>query len=157
MIGCRLQQTGAGFALDIRDPTIDRRVMEFCLAIPDDQYVRGGNQRFLIRRAMAGMLPPSVLLNRQRGLQASDLGVRLRQNAPQIQAALQRIETQSRLARDILDLQKMGNVLASLEQGVNPTHSQRAHTMLLRGLMTGLFLHGFELRGWHDGTEARRL
>lgn len=147
MVGCRLQQNGSGFALDIRDPTMDRRVIEFCIAIPDHQYVREGNDRFLIRRAMVGILPPSVLMNRQRGLQATDIGIRLCKCARQIKAELQRIETESRLAREFLDIKKMWDVLINLEQQVSPVTSQPARTILLRGLMTGLFLAGYESGG----------
>jgi asparagine synthase (glutamine-hydrolysing) len=144
MVGCRLQQTGSGFALDIRDPTMDRRVIEFCLAIPDHQYVREGNGRFLIRRAMEGMLPPGVLHNRQRGLQATDIGIRLRKCARQIKAELQRIENESRLAREFLDIKKMWDVLINLEHQISPATLHSARTILLRGLMTGLFLVGYE-------------
>jgi asparagine synthase (glutamine-hydrolysing) len=148
MVGYRFQQAGSGFALEIRDPTMDLRVIEFCLAIPDDQYVRGGNDRFLIRRAMAGILPANVLTNRGRGLQASDIGKRLYQNSDQIKAVLKRVQQESRLANEFLDIKKMWDVLNSLEQGINPKASQYAHTILLRGLMAGLFLHCFETGGW---------
>jgi asparagine synthase (glutamine-hydrolysing) len=146
MVGYRFQQTGSGFALEIRDPTMDRRVLEFCLAIPDHQYVREGNRRFLIRRAMDGMLPPSVLVNRQRGFQATDIGKRLSQDSNQIKAALKRVQQESRLAKEFLDFKKMWDVLTGLEQEINPQTSRYARTILLRGLMTGLFLHDFETR-----------
>ncbi|HLL31540.1 MAG TPA: asparagine synthase-related protein, partial [Allosphingosinicella sp.] len=32
----------AGWGVDVRDPTADRRLVEFCLAVPPDQYLRGG-------------------------------------------------------------------------------------------------------------------
>jgi asparagine synthase (glutamine-hydrolysing) len=147
MVGYRFQQTGSGFALEIRDPTMDRRVLEFCLAIPDHQYVREGNRRFLIRRAMDGILPPGVLLNRQRGMQATDIGKRLCQDSDQIKAALKRVQHESRLAKEFLDFKKMWDVLTGLEQEVNSQTSRYARTVLLRGLMTGLFLHDFETGG----------
>ena len=144
MVGCRLQQSGSGFALDIRDPTMDRRVMEFCLAIPDHQYVRDGNDRFLIRRAMQGMLPAGVLSNRQRGMQAGDIGVRLCRSSRQIKDTLKRIESQSRYVREFLDIKKIWNVLSGLEQEINPKNVRLAGVILLRGLMTGLFLESYE-------------
>jgi asparagine synthase (glutamine-hydrolysing) len=144
MVGCRLQQNGSGFGLELRDPTTDRRVLEFCLAIPDNQFVRNGQDRFLIRRAMAGILPHDVLWNMRRGQQATDIGVRICKHAGEIRTALKYIETDSRQAKEFLDIKKMRDVLVSLEQGVNPKNSRQAGTILLRGLMTGLFLLHFE-------------
>ena len=39
----------ARFGLDIRTPACDRRVVEFCLGIPGDQYLRKGRDRWFIR------------------------------------------------------------------------------------------------------------
>ncbi len=49
-VGSLLQGTGAGYALEIRDPTIDQRVLEFCFSIPVDQFRGAGEDRRLIRR-----------------------------------------------------------------------------------------------------------
>jgi asparagine synthase (glutamine-hydrolysing) len=111
MVGCRLQQNGSGFGLELRDPTTDRRVLEFCLAIPDNQYVRDGRDRFLIRRAMEGILPHDVLWNTRRGQQATDIGIRICKHAGEIRTALKYIETDSRQAKEILDIKKMRDVL----------------------------------------------
>ncbi|MBB6635824.1 asparagine synthase-related protein [Cohnella thailandensis] len=56
-----------------RDPTCDLRVVRFCLAVPFEQYVRNGQDRSLIRRATASVLPDEVRLNqRVRGIQGAD-------------------------------------------------------------------------------------
>ncbi|HET9640397.1 MAG TPA: asparagine synthetase B family protein, partial [Allosphingosinicella sp.] len=64
--------TLARWRIDERDPTADRRLVEFCLAIPDEQFRLGGLPSSLARRAMADRLPPAVLRQRARGLQAAD-------------------------------------------------------------------------------------
>ena len=46
------------------NPLISQPIMEACLAIPTWQWVAGGQNRSVARRAFAGMLPP-VLVNRQ--------------------------------------------------------------------------------------------
>lgn len=62
----------------IRDPAIDKRVIEFCLSVPVEQFIRKGQERSLIRRAMAGILPDKIRLNDQvRGLQSADYLQRL--------------------------------------------------------------------------------
>jgi len=64
--------TLARWRIDERDPTADRRLVEFCLAVPDEQFRLGGIPSSLARRAMADRLPPVVLRQRARGLQAAD-------------------------------------------------------------------------------------
>ncbi len=53
-------KAAGGCALEPRYPFFDRRLMEFCLAVPSDQRLRDGWPRSLQRRAMHGILPPKV-------------------------------------------------------------------------------------------------
>lgn len=50
----------AAFGLEPRYPFFDRRLLELSLAIPDDERLRDGFTRSVMRRAMAGVLPPAV-------------------------------------------------------------------------------------------------
>jgi asparagine synthase (glutamine-hydrolysing) len=50
----------SAFGLEVRYPFFDRRLVEFCLAIPGDQKLRGGWTRSVMRRALEGILPPEV-------------------------------------------------------------------------------------------------
>ena len=61
-----------GWQLDSRDPTYDRGVIEFCLTVPLEEFLRGGQLRSLARRAMVGRLPSSTLQRTKRGLQSAD-------------------------------------------------------------------------------------
>jgi asparagine synthase (glutamine-hydrolysing) len=61
-----------GWQIDHRDPTADLRLLEFCLAVPTEQFLRGGMQRSLARRALADRLPKQVLEEPRRGLQVAD-------------------------------------------------------------------------------------
>ena len=47
--------------LEVRVPLLDRRVVEFGLALPDEQLVRPGATKILFRRAVAPWLPEEVL------------------------------------------------------------------------------------------------
>jgi asparagine synthase (glutamine-hydrolysing) len=62
----------AMYGVEMRDPLADIDLVEYCFGIPDEQYLVEGIDRSLIRRAMWGLLPPSVLTNRQFGLQSAD-------------------------------------------------------------------------------------
>lgn len=50
----------AAFSLEGRYPFFDRRLIEFCLALPGHQKLSGGWTRAIMRRAMAGILPEEV-------------------------------------------------------------------------------------------------
>ncbi|MGZ8311840.1 MAG: asparagine synthetase B family protein, partial [Allosphingosinicella sp.] len=54
----------AAWGIDGRDPTADRRLVEFCLRVPMEQYLADGMPRSLARRALADRLPDEVRLER---------------------------------------------------------------------------------------------
>ncbi len=136
-------ELGAAYGLEVRDPTLDRRVMSFCLSIPRNQFVRDDQDRLLIRRAMAGYLPEQVRWNQRRGVQAADLGQRIVDHRGDVGTALSRLE-QSELACHYLDLPRMRGVLESLQHGIDRGTNLQSGTILLRGLMVGLFLLRFD-------------
>ena len=51
---------GLPYQLEYRYPLLDKRLIEFCLALPPGQYAQSGWRRFLFRQAMSGILPESV-------------------------------------------------------------------------------------------------
>jgi asparagine synthase (glutamine-hydrolysing) len=50
----------AAFSIEPRHPFYDRRLIEFCLALPPEQKLSGGWTRMVMRRALAGVLPDEV-------------------------------------------------------------------------------------------------
>jgi asparagine synthase (glutamine-hydrolysing) len=48
------------FGLETRFPFADRRLAEFCVAIPGDQKVSEGYTRMIVRRGLAGYLPHAI-------------------------------------------------------------------------------------------------
>ena len=50
----------SAFSLEARYPFYDRRLMEFCLALPPEQKLHQGWTRLVMRRAMTGILPSEV-------------------------------------------------------------------------------------------------
>jgi len=53
-------KAAAAFSLEARYPFFDRRLVEFCLALPPEQKLHQGWSRVVMRRAMAGILPEEV-------------------------------------------------------------------------------------------------
>lgn len=89
-VGALWHEMGAAYGLDVRDPTGDVRLLEFCLSIPDDLFARAEGDRWLIRRSMEGLLPPEVQWNRRRGVQGLDFAWRLRADAANVDRAVAR-------------------------------------------------------------------
>jgi len=143
ILGSIWHEIGAGFDIQVRDPTQDKRIMEFCLSIPDDQYASNEKQRLLIRRSMEGILPPVVQWNTLRGKQAADIGLRMKKNCGQIAFELDMLE-KSDIAKEYLDIQKMRLILQSLKKQADKSASYQCDTILLRGVMVGLFLLRFD-------------
>jgi asparagine synthase (glutamine-hydrolysing) len=100
----------ANFGIDVRTPAFDRRLVEFCIGIPQDQYLRKGHDRWLIRRAMQGRLPDVVLANKKKGVQSADWFARLSRERHQIAAELKRLAANSDVA-SIVDLQRLLAIL----------------------------------------------
>jgi asparagine synthase (glutamine-hydrolysing) len=119
----------AGWGIDVRDPTADRRLIEFCLAVPADQYLRHGVRRALARTAFADRLPARIVNETRKGYQAADWHEGL--------AA----------ARDELG-GELGRIAACDEAGATVDHA------MMRGLADAM-----PTEGWHKRatTEKYRL
>jgi asparagine synthase (glutamine-hydrolysing) len=50
----------ARYSIEPRHPFFDRRLAEFCVAIPQEQKISNGWTRLVMRRAMAGILPEEI-------------------------------------------------------------------------------------------------
>jgi asparagine synthase (glutamine-hydrolysing) len=70
--GVQFKGNLARWQIDHRDPTADVRLLEFCFAVPTEQFLREGTPRALARRALEDRLPKQVLEESRRGLQAAD-------------------------------------------------------------------------------------
>jgi len=100
----------AGFGVDIRTPAFDRRLVEFCIGVPENQYLRKGIDRWLIRRAMKGRLPDVVLYKKKYGAQAVDWYPRLTRERNRIAEKIERLSANKDVA-SILDLQRLTAIL----------------------------------------------
>lgn len=67
----------------LRDPTRDKRIIEYCLSIPYNLYVRNGIDRYLLRKSMEGKIQDSIRMNfTKKGLQAADWRERIAEDLP---------------------------------------------------------------------------
>lgn len=133
--------TLAGWGIDLRDPTADRRLIEYCLSIPGDQFLVDGETKALARRAFAGRMPREVIETRGKGYQAADWHEGLTAAREQIRDELGRLENcgPARAAIDLPRLQALVDNWPSSgwerEKVVVPYR-----LALLRAISTGHFL-----------------
>ena len=126
------------YGVEVRDPTCDVRLVEFCLALPEDQFRRDGVSRRLVRQAMTGLLPPEVLWNPRRGLQAADWGEQFADGRRDLLDALNEME-RSDAVRELMDTDALRRALQKPAlAGFDTRH------FLETGLMMGSFVRWFE-------------
>lgn len=133
--------TLAGWGIDIRDPTADKRLIELCLRIPADQFLRKGETRSIARRAFGDRVPQKVLSETRRGLQAVDWHESL--DAARGEAA----EEADRIARlpaaaGMLDTALLRRLIDDWPQGDWNSNRVQGHyrLALLRGVSGGHFV-----------------
>ena len=124
--------------IDVRDPTWDRRVIEYTLAMPARLFRGpGGVGRWAVRRAMAGMLPDPVRLNTGRGWQSAGFLSHLRQSHAEIATVLDVIARGP--AAEYLDVPRMKCLHQDVVRGLDVSVT-RVHSVLMQGLQAGLWL-----------------
>lgn len=133
------------FGFDMLDPTADRRLVEYCLAIPQDQFLRRGEPRSLILRAMRDVLPTEVLREPRRGMQSADWHVALGAAREEIATEIERL-AHSPLASEALDLARMRRMVDDWPSGGWGRRAVRNpySVALTRGLAIGRFIRQAE-------------
>lgn len=131
----------AGWGIDRRDPTADRRLVEFCFSIPTEEYIAGGVQRALGRRALSDRLPAAVINERKRGYQAADWYEGLAAARTEVSAELERL-TDFAPASRTLDVARMKRLVENMPSAgwERQDVRQRYRVGLLRGISAGHFL-----------------
>jgi asparagine synthase (glutamine-hydrolysing) len=135
----------AGWQVDERDPTCDRRIIEFCFGIPPEQFLIGGQSRALARRAMRDRLPAATLSCRERGLQSADWYSSLTDERPAMLRELACLR-RSPMARRCLDLERMALLLDHWpsSSAARPRDFTSWPQALTRGLSVGHFIRHFD-------------
>jgi asparagine synthase (glutamine-hydrolysing) len=142
--GYAIGRPGAADA-DARDPTIDKRLVEFCFAIPEEQYLRDGVTKRLLRRAMAGRLPAAIMEERRKGLVGADWYLRVAPYKERFAEAVAGIES-SETARRCLDIPRMRRLIDEWPRDGwwEPRVAVNYRMALCRGLAVGAFIRHVE-------------
>ena len=131
----------AGWGLDVRDPTADRRLVEFCLSVPTEQFMRDGVPRALARRALADRLPAEVLNAPLKGYQAADWHEGLSAARDEVAAEVERLAACAP-ASVALATERMQQLVRDWPQSDWNDHEvvEPYRLALLRGISAGHFL-----------------
>jgi asparagine synthase (glutamine-hydrolysing) len=131
----------AALGVDYRDPTADVRLLEFCFAVPTDQFLRDGTPRALARRALADRLPKEVLEETRSGLTVADWHEDLNAARDDIVEELDRLEA-CPAAAATLDLPRLRRLTENWPSGGWGQAKVHIHYRyaLLRAIAVGHFL-----------------
>lgn len=130
----------AGWGIDQRDPTADRKLVEFCLGVPMEAFLQG-EPRALARRALADRLPEAVLNERRKGYQGADWHEGASAARGEIEAEVDRL-AECGPAAWLLDVERLRALIRDWPGSgwsSNKTHNAY-RSALLRGLSAGHFL-----------------
>ncbi len=129
-------------------PLRDRRIVDFSLAVPPEQYLRGGVSRWLVKRILEDRVPPDVLEGAWNGHAFPDAMQVIETWRPQFLERLDALEA-SPLASRMLDLPRLRAALSrQLPKTLRDSGERRME--LLLGIPDALHIGSF--LQWTEGS-----
>lgn len=130
-----------GWGIDKRDPTADPRLIDFCLSLPVDMLLSGGERRPLARAALADRVAPAVLDERRKGYQSADWHVGLSRDRDRIAGLLEEMAADDTASR-LIDVEALRALVRTWPAGGwdNPRTIGAYRIGLLKGLTAGHFI-----------------
>ncbi len=130
-----------GWGVDVRDPSSDRRLIEFCLSLPTKCFLSNGQTRALALRAFADRLPQAVIDETRRGLQSADWHEIATAARDEIRAEINRLPNVPAAAL-ALDLDRIRKMAAEwdIRSPQDPNVISKYRQGLMRGVASGHFL-----------------
>jgi asparagine synthase (glutamine-hydrolysing) len=132
--------TLSGWGVDERDPTADRRLIEFCLSLPIEMLLHDGQRRPLARAALADRLPHKLLDEKSKGYQAADWHEGLTRHLAEVRDLIEQIG-RNEIAASIVDVPKLRSLTERWPRRGwdDPVVMARYRVALLVGLSAGHF------------------
>jgi asparagine synthase (glutamine-hydrolysing) len=130
-----------GWGIDKRDPTADVRLIDFCLSLPLDMLMKGGERRPLARAALADRVAPAVLDERRKGYQSADWHVGLTRDRAAVARLLDAMAADS-TASGLIDVERLRERVRNWPVGgwEDPRIIADYRIGLLKGLTAGHFV-----------------
>jgi len=100
----------------VRDPTRDKRMIEYCMKLPENQFVYRGTERRLVREYLESYLPKDIIMDyKHRGMQSADTIERITKNWTQIYQECMAL-LKDNMAAKLLDLPKIKRKLETYKE-----------------------------------------
>ena len=138
-IGTFWQNISHYYGFEATDPTRDKKLVEFCFSIPDEFFISKGQNRYLIRSSMEGLLPEEVRLNTRIGRQGGDTHYLIKKEKIHFSRLLAKFETSGNVSK-YLNITRMKKVLDNTDEVINLKIISEMDSILLRGIGVGTFL-----------------
>lgn len=137
---CYMEKSG----IELLHPYLDRRILEFCLSIPDEMRFKNGYPRYMIRRAMQGIMPKAICTRLTKAPFAPDYTDRYREAIPQIYALIDEISGYS-LVQEIIDLPRLKKIVREASKPGSAMGGQniQAFAIVPNTIGLGVFLSTF--------------
>lgn len=111
-----------------RDPTRDKRLMEFCISLPPEQFCKRGMERRLVSEYLQDDMPKEILTAPKRGQQSADTLYRLQKDWDRISKEMRKV-LEAHMDSKIIDT---GRMLKKLDEiGDNVEHEMEFEIMML--------------------------
>jgi asparagine synthase (glutamine-hydrolysing) len=130
-----------GWGIDKRDPTADVRLIDFCLSLPLDMLMKGGERRPLARAALADRVAPAVLDERRKGYQSADWHVGLTRDRAAVARLLDDMAADATASR-LIDVERLRDLVRRWPSGgwEDPRIIGEYRIGLLKGITAGHFI-----------------
>ena len=111
-------QMSMAASLETRVPFLDHKLVEFAARMPDSMKLRGWTTKYVLRRAMRGVLPPQILTRKKMGF-PTPVGAWFR--GPFRQVIDEYVLSERALSRDVFDPSYAREIAARHAAGENHT------------------------------------
>jgi asparagine synthase (glutamine-hydrolysing) len=126
--------------MESRYPYLDQTLVEFLMSVPQDQLLRPGQRRSLMRRALAGLLPEEVLSRKTKPGAGRCYSIALERHWDRVSSVFHS-PLSSRLG--YVDRHRIHEALTGMKNGQIPN----SFLKLLKALSLELWLRDIEARG----------
>ncbi len=135
---------GNSFGVEWRDPTADKRVIEYALTIPNEAYFNEkGEWKQILKLMMGKQLPDKVLYEKGKGLQSADIGLRITKEKERLDEQINKL-SESSLVKEYIDLKKLKNEWEQVKSINDNSYDNTKIHHLLRTIMISTFLTRFD-------------
>lgn len=135
------------YGVEARDPTSFLPLVELCAGMPEEQFLRDGERRWLARRLLKGKVPEQVRTERRRGMAVADWPIRFLRDRDDLLAEMRSMARDPRL-NDVFDFERMIRDLEVWDGSDDPANENlsRIYLALGRGVSYARFVRYVEGR-----------